>query len=86
MAVSIIHLVCADCGAGVNKVERVLISAEDRIRHLLAAGLSRETAEQVVRDNPVEDSAPVVAQALANPTDSPCPTPECPATAVSVTA
>jgi hypothetical protein len=83
VAVNILHLVCAVCGAGVNKIEYDPASGAARLEAAAATlGVDPSALAQHATDG--EADARALAQQLANPADSPCPTPNCPGGEVRV--
>lgn len=83
MALNILHLICAACGAGVNKVEYDPASGEARLQAAAATlGVDPAVLAQHATDSAADARA--LAAQLSNPTDSPCPTPGCPGGEVRV--
>lgn len=83
MAVNILHLICAACGAGVNKVEYDPDSGAQRVA-LAAAALGVDPTVLAQHQVDPEAEARAYAATLANPETSPCPTPGCSGTEVRV--
>ncbi len=86
-AVKIIQLVCSACGAEVNKIESVAASVDERAAQVAAAlRVDLDKAKALVSEHGTDPAADAdtLAASLANPTDSPCPTPGCPGGEVEV--
>jgi hypothetical protein len=83
VAIRILHLICAACGAGVNKVEYDPAQSAARLASA-AATLGVDPSVLAQHNVDSEGEALSLAQSLANPSDSPCPTPGCPGGEVRV--
>lgn len=76
MAVKLIHLICEGCQAVVNKVEFDPDGRQAKVDQVASSlGVTPEEASAYVDAHNADPQAQAaqVAQALANPTDSPCP-------------